>query len=75
MNTAIDQAMWSIHHKAKWLEEWNQSKINQIYTVKGIPRPTYKPEIPGRKNSLGLMPSWSDGWSGYLKGLISKSKR
>jgi len=54
MNTAIDQQC-EVYIKANGLEDEINQKINQIYTVKGIPRPTYNAEIPAGNDALGLM--------------------
>ncbi|RZL50409.1 MAG: methylmalonyl-CoA mutase [Pedobacter sp.] len=54
MNAAIDQQCekYIIENN---LEAEIQEKINQIYKIKGIARPTYQGELPQGNSGLGLM--------------------
>jgi methylmalonyl-CoA mutase len=54
MNTAIDQQC-EVYIKANGLIDEINQKINDIYTAKGIPIPTYNAEIPAGNDGLGLM--------------------
>jgi isobutyryl-CoA mutase len=54
MNAAIDQQC-EVYIKANGLEAEVNSKIEEIYREKGLPRPTYNGAIPEGNNGLGLM--------------------
>lgn len=54
MNAAIDQQC-EVFIKANGLEEEVNSKIEEIFKTKGLPRPTYIGVIPEGNNGLGLM--------------------
>ena len=53
MNTAIDQEC-EIYIKENGLEEEAKRKIEEIYRLKGIPRPKYNGELPDGNDGLGL---------------------
>lgn len=54
LNAAIDQQCELYIHENS-LEKEIESKINEIYNSKGIPRPSYQGAIPKENNGLGLM--------------------
>lgn len=53
MNAAIDQNCEK-YIKANGLEQEVQQKINEIYKVKGVERPSYQGELPQGNDGLGL---------------------
>jgi methylmalonyl-CoA mutase len=54
MNAAIDQQC-EIYIKKNGLEKETEKKIDAIYKVKGIKRPTYNGALPEGNDGLGLM--------------------
>ena len=54
MNAAIDQQC-ELYIKENGLEDEVDSKINEIYKAKGVPRPRYNGELPAGNDGLGLM--------------------
>ncbi len=54
MNAAIDQQC-EIYIKENGLEHLVETKLKEIYDDKGLPRPSYKGEIPEGNNGLGLL--------------------
>ena len=54
MNAAIDQQC-EIYIKENGLEDEVNSKINEIYKKKGLPRPQYNGALPAGNDGLGLM--------------------
>ncbi len=54
MNAAIDQECEK-YIRENDLEAAIEKKIKEIYTKKGVPRPTYQGELPEGNNGLGLM--------------------
>ncbi len=54
MNAAIDQRCEK-YIKENGLEHLVEAKLKELYDDNGLPRPTYKGEIPEGNNGLGLM--------------------
>lgn len=54
MNAAIDQQC-ELYIKEQGLEDKVEAKFKEVYDNKGLPRPTYRADIPEGNNGLGLM--------------------
>ncbi len=54
LNTAIDQQC-ELYIKENGLEKEVEQKIEEIYKVKGMERPSYKGDLPEGNDGLGLM--------------------
>jgi len=54
MNAAIDQQC-EFYIQEKGIEKETETKIQAIYTKKGVDRPTYQGDLPKGNNGLGLM--------------------